>query len=264
MCKILKVSRKAIYSYQERKEVEDEMAEEIINIFHESRCVYGTRKIKVELGKKGHQISRRRISRIMKASDCVSVYTSKKYRNHNKAVNEQMVKNLINREFNDRKPYEVIVSDLTYERVNNDWNYICVLLDLHNREFVGYSCGERKDAGLVYQAFSRIKKNLSTIQYFHSDRGSEFDNYLIDEVLETFKITRSLSHKGCPYDNAVAEAQFKIIKTEFVRNQRFESLEHLESCLSEYIEWFNTKRIHSTLGYLSPVDYKETLSSKFV
>lgn len=125
-----------------------------------------------------------------------------------------------------------------------------------NREIIGYSAGPHKDARLVYQAFASIQVDLRKIQLFHTDRGSEFKNKLIDEALETFNIHRSLSMKGCPYDNAVAEATFKIIKTEFVKGRHFDSLEDLTRELHDYVHWFNHIRIHGTLGYLSPIEYK--------
>jgi transposase InsO family protein len=95
---------------------------------------------------------------------------------------------------------------------------------------------------------------VKDIQIFHTDHGNEFKNQAIDETLKTFEIQRSLSHKGCPYDNAVAEATFKIIKTEFVRNQTFSSLYHLQIELADYVNWFNNDRIPSSLGY--PAKYR--------
>lgn len=195
----------------------------------------------------------------MKLNGLVSAYTVKKYHPHKDPVNNENCPNIIERNFDGKEPYEVVVSDLTYVRVGNDWNYICILLDLHNREIVGYSCGKYKNAKLVYDAFATIKTNLTHISIFHTDRGSEFKNYLLDDFLKTFHIRRSLSAKGCPYDNAVAEAQFKIIKTEFVRFRRFENLEHLRSELMVYVYWFNNKRIHGTLGYKSPVEFRQLL-----
>lgn len=91
---------------------------------------------------------------------------------------------------------------------------------------------------------------------FHTDRGSEFKNQLIDEALDTFNIQRSLSMKGCPYDNAVAEAMFKVVKTEFTNQSHFSSLDELELELNDYVNWFNHIRIHGTLGYKSPVEYR--------
>ena len=192
----------------------------------------------------------------MRSEALASIYTVAKYKVSKSKANNDLVSNHIDRQFNDRIKHEVIVSDLTYVRVGLNWNYICTLVDLHNREIVGYSCGPYKDAKLVYKAFSRIKTNLFNIEYFHTDRGNEFKNTLIEEVLDTFEIKRSLSQKGSPYDNAVAEATFKSIKTEFVYPNVFETLTELETKFAAYVWWFNNKRLHSTLGYLPPVEYK--------
>jgi transposase InsO family protein len=91
-------------------------------------------------------------------------------------------------------------------------NYICILVDLFNREIIGHSAGPNKDARLVYDAFATVKANLCELQMFHTDRGSEFNNQLIDEVLDTFNIKRSVSLKGCSFDNAVAESTFRYSK----------------------------------------------------
>ena len=99
---------------------------------------------------------------------------------------------------------------------------------------------------------------------FHTDRGREFNNRLIEDALHTFGIRRSLSEKGCPYDNAVAEATFKIIKTAFVKKRVFSSLIELEREFQDYVNWFNHLRIHGTLDYQSPVHYKQSLLKKIV
>ena len=138
------------------------------------------------------------------------------------------------------------------------------LVDLFNREIIGYSAGPHKTAALVKQAFMTVNGSLEKINIFHTDRGNEFKNQLIEETLETFSITRSLSHKGCPYDNAVAEATFKIIKTEFVKNQTFANLDVLKLQLADYVNWFNNHRIHSSLGYLTPVEYRMNNLKKVV
>ncbi|MFY0521655.1 DDE-type integrase/transposase/recombinase, partial [Lysinibacillus sp. UGB7] len=103
----------------------------------------------------------------------------------------------------------------TYVRVGTKWHYACLFVDLFNREIIGRSAGANKTAELVYQALVSIRGNLNDIQMFHTGRGKEFDKKLISKALETFGIQRFLSMKGCPYDNAVAEAMFKVFKTEF-------------------------------------------------
>jgi len=256
MCKVLQISRSTFYYESQIILESDEITEAIVAIFKENHNNYGTRKIKVELRKLDLNVSRRRIGRIMKKQGLVSVYTVAQFKVHKDTCNESLVTNELNREFDNKAHLAVVVSDLTYVRFNHNWNYICLLIDLFNREIIGYSTGAHKDAGLVYKAFARIKTNLKNISLFHTDRGNEFKNKLIEDVLQTFAIRRSLSMKGCPYDNAVAEATFKIIKTEFVRNYHFESLQELNSKLTDYVNWFNKKRIHSTLGYLTPFEYK--------
>lgn len=192
----------------------------------------------------------------MKQNGLVSNYTVAQYKPHVDKCNESKVANELNREFNPESPCAVVVGGLTYVRVDKRWNYICLLIDLFNREIIGYSTGANKDAPLVHKAFAKVQTRLDNITLFHTDRGNEFKNKLIDKVLDTFNIKRSLNMKGCPYDNAVAEATFKIFKTEFVYNYTFESLEQLEIMLADYVNWFNNIRIHSTLGYLSPKECK--------
>jgi len=131
------------------------------------------------------------------------------------------------------------------------------MLDLYNREIIGYAAGKKKDAALVLKAFSSINRPLSTLKLFHSDPGSEFKNKSLDELLKTFNIERSLSNKGNPYDNAVAEATYKVVKTEFINNYIFDTLEDLKRELFDYVNWYNNVRIHGSLNYKTPVQYRE-------
>lgn len=186
------------------------------------------------------------------------------YKPHIDKCNKSKVQNIVNRKLSDQPQYSVVVSDLTYVRVGNNWNYICVLIDLFNRVIIGYSAGRNKDAALLSKAFSRVNINLNKMQIFHTDRGNEFKNRAWDETLQTFHIRRSLSMKGCPYDNAVAEATFKIIKTEFVKGQEYETMEQLQYELSDNVNWFNNHRIHSSLGYMTPSEYRLTNLKKVV
>lgn len=144
--------------------------------------------------------------------------------------------------------------------VAGKWNYICLILDLWNREIIGYAAGVHKNAELVYQAFRKIPYDLSKINIFHTDRGNEFKNKIIEELIEAFEIERSLSKKGCPYNNAVAEATSKIIKTAFAYNRRFDSFEELERELFDYVNWYNNIRIHGSLDYKTPVVYRKRMS----
>ena len=264
MCKLLGIARSSLYfhtKHERKNRYNDEgITEKIIDIFKASRNNYGTRKIKVELYKSGYTVSRRRIGRIMKENGLVSTYTVKQFKLGKSTCNNDNIENVLNRNFKQEKRMNVVVSDLTYVNVGGKWNYICLMIDLFNREIVGYAAGKNKDAELVKKAMQNIKYDLSKINLFHTDRGNEFKNRKIEDILEGFNIKRSLSNKGCPYDNAVAEATYKIIKTEFAYNRRFEDFRELELSLFDYVNWYNRKRIHSALGYRTPIEYKKLFS----
>lgn len=264
MCKLLKIPRSLVYYHLKNRGNANKISEEevklenmVIKIFRESRNNYGARKIRKQLQREGIIASRRKISQIMEKYSLVSSYTVAQYKVHRKGCNEANVPNTVNREFKDREKLEVVVSDLTYVRVNKKWSYICTLLDLYNREIIGFSAGPKKDANLVYQAFLNCKYPLTDIKIFHTDRGNEFKNKTIDEVINTFEIERSLSNKGCPYDNAAAESLFNIIKTEFVKGQDFDNINILRLELGDYVNWYNNHRLHGSLDYLTPMEYKE-------
>ncbi|MFD2628914.1 IS3 family transposase [Oceanobacillus kapialis] len=265
MCDVLQIPKSTYYYHANLngrrvlKTEDKQISQEISRIFKESRNNYGTRKIKKELSRlpEPKHVSRRRIGRLMTELGLVSNYTVAQYKPHKSSCNESLTKNELQRQFEQDKPLAVIVSDLTYVRVGTKWHYVCLFVDLFNREIIGRSAGANKNAELVYQALSSIKGNLNDVQMFHTDRGKEFDNKLISEALETFGIQRSLSMKGCPYDNAVAEAMFKVFKTEFANSAHFSSLEQLAIELEDYVHWFNNIRIHGTLDYLTPMEYKQ-------
>ena len=264
LCKCLGIARSTYYYECKEKPSDTALVEAVKTAYEENRSVYGSRKLKHCLKRKGISVSRRKILQITNRLGLFSAYTRKKYRMKPQKCNQSTGLNHLDRQFNGQKSRAVVVSDLTYVRVGGSWKYICILLDLNNREIIGYSAGHQKDALLVRKAFSSVKTNLFQIQMFHTDRGSEFDNMLIDDLLETFQIKRSLSLKGCPYDNAVAEATFKMIKAEFIYHRQFDSIEQLNYELADYVHWFNHLRLHSALDYLSPVEYHQTHSSSFL
>jgi transposase InsO family protein len=153
MCKILGISRSLVYYEKKSKTYDSELDNVIISIFKASRNAYGTRKIKKELLKKEYQVSRRRISRIMQKYGLVSQYTVKQFKVHRAKCNEDIIKNEVKRKFDNRSEKEVVVSDLTYVNVQGKWHYICLLIDLYNREIIGHSAGPRKDINLVLKAW---------------------------------------------------------------------------------------------------------------
>lgn len=230
MCGVLGVPRSTYYwmlSHPEPERADDPIAGDVVRIYENNHQEYGAPKIKRALAREGIVASRRRIKRIMNQKGLVSAYTRKKYKPRSAKASEAEAPNVLDREFDGYPPHTHIVSDLTYVRVGGKWNYVCLLVDLHNREIVGHAASGRKDARLVKAAFATLGFPLTDIDVFHTDRGSEFANSDIDELLEAFDIRRSLSRKGNPYDNAVIESTNRILKKELVYRRAFTDLGQL-------------------------------------
>lgn len=260
-CKVFGIARSAYYycrDHEPKGRIDDEaLAKDIERVFRANKSVYGARKIKAKLDGEGKRASRARIVRIMRARGLTSAYAQKKYRPNNSRFNEADLPNLLDRRFSGHRPLDALVSDLTYVKVAGKWAYTCLLLDLANRELVGHGASWHKDAKLVKSTLASMDANLYDVDIFHTDRGGEFDNMEIDKILDFFGIRRSLSRKSNPWDNAVAEATYKLYKAEFAYREHFDTIEVLQTKLSEYVYWFNNVRIHSTLGYMTPVEFRE-------
>ena len=135
--------------------------------------------------------------------------------------------------------------------------YVCLLIDLANRSIAGHSADTSRTADLVMAAFATLDFPLTEVEVFHTDRGSEFDNAKIDELLDVFDIRRSPSGKGNPYDNAVVESTNRLLKKELIYRNHYTSLEQLRSDPDDYVWWSDNQRLHSTLGYRSPKEFTE-------
>ena len=259
-CEILGVPRSTYYhlrSHPETPPAPDPIEPEVLAAHAESRGRYGSRKVKASPGRRGVVASRRRISRIMRGNGLSSAYGRKRFKVHPGKPNEAELPNLVAREFDGRAPRTHVCSDLTYVRAGGSWCYVRLLVDPCNREIVGRAAGSRRDALLVKAAFATPGFPISGIKVSRTDRGSEFDNAEIDLMLEAFGVERSLSARGCPYDNAVDESTNKILKAGLVYRESFRDLRDLQAGLSDYVHRCNNFRIHSTLGYMSPVEFRK-------
>lgn len=134
---------------------------------------------------------------------------------------------------------------------------MCLLVGLADRGIAGHSAGRARDTGLVLAAFATLDFPLTDVQVFRTDRGSEFDNTRIDELLDVFDIKRSLSRKGNLYDNAVVESTNRLLKKELVYRNHYTTIGQLRHDLNDYVWWSDDRRLHSTLGYQSPKEFTE-------
>jgi transposase InsO family protein len=175
--------------------------------------------------------------------------------NHNLPVAE----NVLNQNFTTIKPNQVWASDITYIWTTEGWLYLAVVLDLFNRQIIGWKVNNYLSKELVFEA---INKSINARRpgkglIFHSDRGVQYASGEVRNLLAKSKITQSMSKKGNCYDNAISETFFHTLKTELVYHTRFTTRQEAELTLFEYIEvFYNRQRLHSSLNYLSPVEFE--------
>ena len=188
----------------------------------------------------------------------LSSITIKKFNHAGKPKTDDTKKyhNLLEQDFTTDKPSQKWVGDITYIYTKETgWTYLAVVMDLFDLKVVGWSYSTRMTETLVIDAFNKalINRGLAKGGIFHSDRGSQYTSNDYEELLSTLKIRHSYSKKGYPYDNASMESFNSILKKEEVNNNTYETFEEAKMGIFEFIEsWYNNKRIHSTLGYITP------------
>ena len=267
MCKVLKVSRSCYYRWYSgglsKRELENiEFTKLIKEIFYESKQRYGSPRIAAELRKQGYLISKVRVSKLMKLNYLRSK-VKRKYRittdsNHKFSIS----KNHLNREFTPATLNEVWVSDITYVRTAQGWLYLTTIIDLYDRQVIGWALSSNlstKRTIIPAWRMALSKRNITKPLIFHSDRGVQYASNLFRKHLKNNElITQSMSRKGNCWDNAVAESFFKTLKTELIYHEKYESVLQAKTSIFEYIEiWYNRKRLHSSLGYKTPVEVEQ-------
>ncbi len=209
------------------------------------------------LKKEGIEVSQKRVARRMKFLGLKSIII-KKY-NHAgnfKTDNTKEYPNLLEQDFFAEKPSQKWVGDITYIYTKEKgWTYLAIVMDLFDLKVVGWSYGLNMTDDLVIDAFKKalINRGLNEDGIFHSDRGSQYTSNDYEKLLNTLKIKHSYSKKGYPYDNASMESFNAILKKEEVNVNNYETFEEAKLAIFEFIEsWYNNKRIHSTIGYITP------------
>ena len=264
MAKILKVSRSGYYSYLQTKEngksdKEVKLVTEILTIFAESKQTYGSPRIHAELKARGYRINKKKVARLMKEKS-IRAKTKGGFKIKAKAEVSYVADNLLLQDFSCNKPNEKWASDISYIATASGWLYLAVILDLFSKKVVGMAISSRIDANLVISAlyYALGRRNITTKILLHSDQGSQYTSIDFQNNLALYGITCSMSSKGNCYDNAVVESFFGTLKTELDWNRKFDNIDQAKANIFEYIEcWYNNKRRHSSLGYLSPREFEE-------
>jgi putative transposase len=264
MCQVLEVSRSAYYDWLKRpvsyrEENDKELIIHIKEIFDESDSTYGHRRIKKALRKKGIKTSNQRVRRLMKEYGLISVLKSKYKATTNSNHNYPVAPNLLNKDFKADKINQKWVGDITYIPTQEGWLYLAAIEDLYHKKIVGWALDSRMTKQLTIkaldQAIRRERPQRGLI--FHSDRGSQYAAYDYQDKLKENGIRQSMSAKGDCYDNACMESFFATLKKDLVHRKRFKTREEAKLAIINYIEtWYNCKRSHSSLGYMSPMEYQ--------
>lgn len=265
MCKVLDIKRSSYYAWlkrppSERKIRNEKIVTEIKRIHKESYGTYGARRVKAQLNAEGIECGKNKVSKLMKENNISSKITRKfkatTYSNHNYNV----APNLLKQNFNVDAPKTAYVGDITYISTDEGWLYLATVVDLFNREIVGWSMNSTMTRKLVMDAFNAaiLKDNPEEGFIFHSDRGVQYASYDYQDLLRESGCKQSMSAKGCCYDNACAESFFSSLKKDMLYGRKFKTRSEAKSVIVEYIELFyNSRRLHSTLGYKSPKDFKK-------
>lgn len=264
MAQVLQVSVSGFYSWLKRpksnRAKEDEALTEKIVMFHcGSRCTYGSPRIHRDLKSAGHQVGRKRVARLMRAAG-LRGKTKRKYKTTTDSKHQRpKAENLVQQNFDVATPNTLWASDITYIATAEGWLYLAVTLDLFSRKVVGWAFSKRLTDDLTRSALAmatRQRSKLAGLRH-HSDQGSQYDSYAFRSELSANGILQSMSGKGNAYDNAVVESFFATLKTEEVDNNVYETRQQARTSIFSYIEGFyNPKRRHSSLNYLSPNDFE--------
>jgi transposase InsO family protein len=265
MCDALEIARSGFYDWRNRPasprgQENQQLSEQIKAIYEESRQTYGAPRIHAALHSKGFQVGRNRVARLM-AKQGIWVRPKRQFKvttdsNHSFPIAE----NVLNRNFSAPEPDHAWVADITYIPTLQGWLYLAVILDVFSRRVVGWSLANHMRVDLVLcalQAALGHRLPAASGLVFHSDRGSQYASHDYRNALEKAGITCSMSRKGNCWDNSVAESFFGTLKTELIHPRIFATRDLAKTVIVEWMEvFYNRQRLHSTLNYLSPVQFE--------
>jgi transposase InsO family protein len=234
----------------------DAQATTLIKAIHaEVKGAYGSRRMHRELKGKGYRIGINRVERLMREGGIRARHKRRYKATTDSRHSMPVAENLLARNFTPEAPNKVWTGDITYIATSEGWLYLAVVIDLFNREVIGWSIKSRMTADIVTDALSMawFRRKPAAGVLFHSDRGSQYASHAMRDKLTEYGMTASMSRKGNCWDNAPTESFFNSLKNERVHGTRYETRAQAEADLFEYIAvFYNRRRRHSTLGYRSP------------
>lgn len=271
MCRVLGVSASGFYAWRERAPsprsiANAVMTERIRQIHRDSYESYGMPRVRAELMEHGVRISRQRVARLMREARIRGISKRRGFVVTTQRDKRQMpAKDLVNRRFVANGPNQLWVADMTYVPTWMGFLYLAVVIDVWSRRVVGWAMGERMTADLVLTALNMaLEQRKPKGVIHHSDQGSQYTSLAFGERCRQMQVRPSMGTVGDAYDNAMAESFFASLEGELIERNSFQSKAQARMAVFTWIEgWYNPRRRHSGLGYLSPLNFERSHEALF-
>jgi putative transposase len=271
LCAVMRVSRSGFYDYLNRDTSENNkgsgeaaLINRIKEIFAEYKSSCGSRRMVKHLLNEGYQIGRYKVRRIMRQLGLIAKTPTRFKLTTDSKHSLPVAANVLDRKFDVESPNSVWTADISYVWTFEGWLYLAVVMDLHSRQIVGWAMNERMKTQLVLDALAMAywKRKPSKGLLHHSDRGSQYASHDYQKQLMNYGMIPSMSRKGNCWDNAPTERFFRSLKSERLTGLRFFTRNEAKNEILDYITFYNSIRLHSTLGYLTPMAYEKEHSLK--
>lgn len=264
LCHRLNVSSSGFYKWLQcgpntRDQLNRQLTKKIITLYQKNKGNYGSPRIHATLQRNGERVNHKRVARIMREEGLIGK-AGRLYRRKALSINTCISKPNIQREQGaPNRLNQQWAGDVTYLKVQGDWLYLSVVMDLYSRRIIGWSLGRQRTAQLTVSALEKSLKSRLVMSdiIFHSDRGSEYGAHDYQNQLKAAGIQASMNRPNCMNDNVYVESFFQSLKTECYHGECFDSEEGLRKRLSWYIDdYYNHQRLHSSLGFKTPVEFE--------
>ena len=258
MCRFFEVSRSGYYDYVKRMEQPDRdlpLAEQIKVCQQGARQTYGYRRVQIWLERQGIHRNPKTVLRVMRKYNLLSVVRRKKYQKYGDCLHRYP--NLLNRDFHADRPNQKWVTDISYIKTGQGFLYLSIIRDLYDNSIVAYKTGTEQNVHLVLDTIKKAKRKekVTAELQLHSDQGFQYTSNQYFKLTQSYGITPSMSRRGNPYDNALAENFFSILKTECIYRAKPRTYEEARLLIGDYIHFYNYQRIQLKTK-LTPMEYR--------
>jgi len=246
MCRFFEVSRSGYYAYVKRMDIpawDLPLAEKIRECQERNHSTYGYRRVHIWLERQGIHRNPKTVLRVMQKYNLLSVVRRKKFRNYGECLHKYP--NLLDRNFNADRPNQKWVTDISYIHTKQGVLYLSIIRDLYDNSIVAYKTGTEQNINLVLSTIRAAKKKekVTAELQLHSDQGFQYTSQAYFKLTKSYHITPSMSRRGNPYDNALAENFFSILKTECIYRTKIATYEEARLLIGAYIHFYNNDRI---------------------